>query len=194
MTGDRQQSGLPGGLPDPISIPAHGAWGGFSLLEVLIAVLVLSVGLLSLAQLHGFLVQQGSEAKARSVALFLGQAKLEDLRGFNTLRSRPGAFAFADIQTNLGGVLSADLSNSDGVTVYSGTDYSRQWLVEGFCYSGPAVAAVGCAPATPNVPDIKRVTVEIRWVNADGRTRSLSLWTMIAAANPRDAMPFAVVY
>ena len=57
---------------------------GFSLIEVLVAVVVLSVGLLALAALQGQLVRGGSSAKAQTQAMALAQQTLEQFRGFKT--------------------------------------------------------------------------------------------------------------
>ena len=55
---------------------------GFSLIEVMIAVVVLAVGLLSLAALQGELFRSGAEAKARANAATLAQQVIEDARTF----------------------------------------------------------------------------------------------------------------
>ena len=52
--------------------------GGFSLIEVLVAAAVLSVGLLALASLQMSIVRTSSDSKAYSVALSLAKDKLED--------------------------------------------------------------------------------------------------------------------
>ena len=58
---------------------------GFSLIEVLIAVVILSFGLLALASLQMALVRASTEAKAQSQAVALGKEKLEDLRTYTGL-------------------------------------------------------------------------------------------------------------
>src|SRR5687768_337924 len=60
---------------------------GFSLLEVLIAVVVLSVGLLALAALQGRLTQASSEAKVRGRVAAMLSARMDALRngGYGTI-------------------------------------------------------------------------------------------------------------
>lgn len=168
--------------------------GGFSLLEVLIAVLVIAIGLLSLAQLHGSLLQDSGLSKARTVALYLAQEKIEDLRSFETLRSATGKQAFADIADDAGGAIAADVSTGDGNTVYSATDYARSWAVTDYCFNAVNSTPVTCSPSAPNIPDLKRVAVTVSWQDRDGNTQGITLTTLIAAADPRQATPFASGY
>lgn len=55
---------------------------GSGLLEVLIAVLVLSIGMLSIARLHSTLIKEGSAANNRAIAVKLAQTRLDQLRQF----------------------------------------------------------------------------------------------------------------
>jgi len=167
---------------------------GFSLLEVLIAVLVIAVGLLSLAQLHGSLLQDSGVSKARTVALYLAQEKIEDLRSFETLRSAAGKQAFDDIADDTGGDIAADSSTSDGNTLYSATDYSRTWTVADYCFTSVNSPAATCSPSSPNIPDLKRLSVTVSWLDRDGNTQGVTLNTLIASGDPRQATPFASGY
>ena len=58
---------------------------GFSLIEVLIAVVLLSFGLLALAALQTRLIQASAEAKAQSVAISLAKDKLEEIRSYTSI-------------------------------------------------------------------------------------------------------------
>ncbi|WP_394176740.1 type IV pilus modification PilV family protein [Thalassotalea litorea] len=55
---------------------------GFSLIEVLIAVAILSVGLLGVAVFQGELINSSTENKARAEALALAQARMEEMRNY----------------------------------------------------------------------------------------------------------------
>ncbi|MCF6217272.1 MAG: prepilin-type N-terminal cleavage/methylation domain-containing protein [Gammaproteobacteria bacterium] len=54
---------------------------GFSLLEVLITLVVLSTGLMAVAKFQGQLIQSSTLAKNRTIAINLAQDKMEGLRG-----------------------------------------------------------------------------------------------------------------
>ena len=58
---------------------------GFSLIEVLIAVVIMSVGLLALAALQIGIVRASSEAKTQTMAINLARDKLEDLVTYKLL-------------------------------------------------------------------------------------------------------------
>ena len=63
----------------------HESQSGFTLLETLVAFLVLSIGLVGLAQLHWVLVQQGQTAYHQTQAALLAQAITEQRRANPTL-------------------------------------------------------------------------------------------------------------
>jgi prepilin-type N-terminal cleavage/methylation domain-containing protein len=87
---------------------------GFSIIEVLVAVVIFTVALVALARFMGGLMVAGSEAKARAFASSLAQEKLEDLRQFTYLPTYadmstkpnppdPATFGYADITDDGGG-------------------------------------------------------------------------------------------
>jgi type IV pilus modification protein PilV len=84
---------------------------GLSLVEVFVALLVLSVGLIALAKLQVDLVRGGADSRARTIAVSLAEEKLEDLRTFAALTSdlawttTVSPLAWSHIQNNKGGRL-----------------------------------------------------------------------------------------
>lgn len=55
---------------------------GFTLLEALVAFLIVSIGVLALAKLQGTLVSDSADSRLRSHAASVAQDKIEELRGF----------------------------------------------------------------------------------------------------------------
>lgn len=80
---------------------------GFSLVEVIIAFIIIAVGSGAMVQLHrGYLRQEASNT-LREQAMHLAENKLDDLRTFDVIRTTSGKIAYQDINTNAGGTISA---------------------------------------------------------------------------------------
>ncbi len=69
----------------------RGRQEGFTLLEVLIALVVLTVGLLGMAALTGSLVSAGALARDRVAATTLAQAKIEEFKNTTISSSVTGS-------------------------------------------------------------------------------------------------------
>lgn len=151
---------------------------GFSLIEVLVAVVVLSFGLLSLAALQGSLFKTSAETKAQSVALGLATEKLEFFRGYSSFP-----------------VYQAIDSGADAATIsVGGVDYTRSWTVTRYAYptaGGSFVAVANTANlstttyATTN--EFKRILVDVTWTDAQNKAQRVSLEDAIGAVDPGDS-------
>lgn len=158
---------------------------GFSLIEVMIAVVVLAVGLISLAALQAKLFQAGAESKTRAAATAIAQQELEEARSF--------AFVAPPV-------------NADGTVTYAGATYvglasltNQQFSSGGVNYTvSRTVTRYVFDPATGKfkentvdpyslaTPEFKQVDVTVAWQAADG-TRSVRLFDSVAAISPADA-------
>jgi type IV pilus modification protein PilV len=95
---------------------------GFSMIEVLIAVVVLGFGLMALAALQTTIIRSSAETKAQTIALQLAKDKIEDLRSFQDL---------AGYKNNITSSISNETFNVSNV------EFTRSWVVERFAVPVP---------------------------------------------------------
>lgn len=89
--------------------------GGFSLIEVMFAMALFSIGLLAVATLQGANVRNNTTGNITTQASMLARARLEQLKSLNITALAPGDFAEdsnIDPDGNPGGI------------------YQRQWTIE----------------------------------------------------------------
>ncbi len=128
---------------------------GFSLTEVLIALLVFCASLAALAKFESHLIATNNLAAQRSEALGLTEQKLEALRDYSVVNTTSGYIAYEDI-----------VSGSDTVTGNNAT-YTRTWTVTNY------------TTIAYNVVDITTT-----WTASNGSSKSLTLSTVIASIDP----------
>lgn len=161
---------------------------GFSLIEVLVSVVVMSFGLLSLAALQSTLFKSGGESRAQSVALSMASEKLEYFDGY---RDRAEFQGFTD-------------GNDAAVTV-DGISYTRSWTLDRYAYPTPTVIAPNpsftkLASDTGETPagyvsnnEFKRIQVKVAWTDVTGASQEVALESAIAALSPQDTAKIAKV-
>jgi Tfp pilus assembly protein PilV len=133
---------------------------GLTLIEALIAFLVLSLGMLAAARLQPQLRQHAELARQRSEALRLAQEDIERLRGFATLPAATGLRSYADIAD-------ATRTIEPDATASTSTRYQLTRRVD----------AAATADAT-------QVDVTVDWQDRSGATQQVTLATLIAASDP----------
>ena len=130
---------------------------GFSLLEALIAVLVLSIGLLGVAALQANALRNNQSSLERSMAVAQSYSILEAMRA-NVVAARNGGYNMAMTSTPPSG---GSLIAND----------QRRWILDLQANVGASAAgSIACAAATPGL-----CTITVRWDdsratsgNADG--------------------------
>ncbi len=113
---------------------------GFTLLEVLVALVILSVGLLGMASLTASVIRSNSFSDDLTAATALGQDKLEEL-----------------INTSFTSLASGnDTVSADGS---AGTKYSRTWTITTVGTRADIVIAVGWTDDSGNSKTVSTSTV-----------------------------------
>jgi len=169
---------------------------GFSLIEVMIALVIMAVGLLALSKFHSELFRSTSDAQSRTTALVIVEAKLEDLRSFSQI-SQPddgasppndipwsaGAdpMSYVYISDDSGGVISAGASPSIGGTTYTG--YTLTWNVTDYWHDFDAIPPVDNTAGT-GVSDFKQIEAIVTWTDEKGVGQQVSLMQNISSTSP----------
>lgn len=167
---------------------------GFGLIEVLIALVVLSVGMLAISSLQVEYLSSGNEAKLRSVATKVAQEKLNDLRTFAQLEAgAAGTFGYEEIGGNTGGLENDDgtLINQSGTVETPQQNFTRNWTVTNYYYPPTGAQAVIASDwdsdtwgTIPERPHFKAVSITVAWTDRDGETQTITTSGAIAASDP----------
>ena len=184
---------------------------GFSLLEVLIAVVVLSIGLLALASLQSSLIRSAADAKAQSLAMAIAKQKIEQLAAIQALGgSDNGCVSPTNWDTGEvscyraiddeaatavdGDPLTAGTQPMGGISFTVATDVTRYvYNVSTGLYGTPSNTALDSALYTnPETylpgKEFKRIVVTVAWTDAGATARSIQVEDAINGIVPRDSM------
>jgi len=127
---------------------------GMSLIDALVAFLVLALGMIAIARLQGHLRLDVDVSRQRSEAVRLAQQDLESLRGFATVHivdSRPAFDAIASAVR----------------TVDSGTAYT-----------------IGRDVMPTDMPHARSITVTVSWTDRSGTRQQFALHSIITGIDP----------
>lgn len=127
---------------------------GFVLIEALVAMLVLSFGMLAVAGFQTTLSLNSDVAKQRTEATRLAQQKLEQLRTFDTLTT---------YATNM-----ASSTAGTRETITTNTSFTRTW---------------GITPANP-VDTGRAAFVTVAWTDRAGVAQQVQLFSFVSATSP----------
>ncbi|MBQ0841245.1 MAG: prepilin-type N-terminal cleavage/methylation domain-containing protein [Gammaproteobacteria bacterium] len=146
---------------------------GFSLIEVMLAVLVLSIGILAVSKLQTSLLRSGADANNRSVAASIAQQKVDDLRRFIQLTA-PGAWSAAIVSPDLLGF--NHIASNEGGLIGPGDipvgnqNYALSWTVDNYRFVGAGSTAT---PTTPALSTLKLAHVKVTWDSVGDTTNNV---------------------
>jgi type IV pilus modification protein PilV len=139
---------------------------GFSLLEALVAALVVAVAMLGVARLQGFTMLESGDSRMRTHALNLAQDKIEELRSF----SNQDAYLGME-------------SGSDSATGANAT-FTRTWTVTSCVDLSPSCDSNGNGDIDGNESNYKEVNAQVIWTDPRGIIQTVQLTSYISGAEP----------
>ncbi|HSM68326.1 MAG TPA: prepilin-type N-terminal cleavage/methylation domain-containing protein, partial [Xanthomonadales bacterium] len=152
---------------------------GFTLLEIMISVLIISVGLVALANLQTKLSRYSATAKQRTLAVNLAEQQIETMQAISVLggtgagacATEPGAFD--------------DLAAcTSGITVDSGSGaFTMTWTVSEFLQNADGTTEAYVAAANLRRPDLKLITIKVAWVDGQGAQQDIELSDIVDATS-----------
>jgi prepilin-type N-terminal cleavage/methylation domain-containing protein len=144
---------------------------GFTLLEIMIAVLIISIGITALANLQGKLTRYSALAKQRTVAMNLAEQQIETMHSFYTMGAT-GAEPCAMAQSGYDDL--ADCVNGNTLTV--GTmQFRLSWAIDAFIQNADGTTDRYAADSVMLRPDLKLVTIRVEWDDGQGDTLHVEL-------------------
>jgi prepilin-type N-terminal cleavage/methylation domain-containing protein len=135
---------------------------GFSLIESLIALVLVAFGLLALVGVSTRLAQSEDVARQRGEAARLAQAKIEDLRSYTQIAAASGVVSW----DSLAGGTDTVGSSEDYATNAS---FTRTWQLRG-------------ATSDP----MRNLQVQVSWTDRAGEAQAVSYASLISRTDPTD--------
>jgi type IV pilus modification protein PilV len=128
---------------------------GITLLEIVIALLILAAGIIALVKFQGDLMRSRVELSQETEALMLAQNQMETLRYYQVLNTTSGFIAYQDIATG-----------SSNVSKTTAT-YTVAWTI-----------------TANTAPDYKTAAVTVTWTDPMNTTQTVTLNSIIGKIDP----------
>ena len=144
---------------------------GFTLLEIMIAVLIISIGVTALANLQGKLSRYSTVAKQRTIAMNLAEQQIETMHSFYTMGDT-GAGPCSIVQSGFD-----DLADcADGTTLSVGNmQFDLSWNLDEFVQNADGTTEIYAIDSSLLRPDLKLVTIRVEWGDGQGDTHHIEL-------------------
>lgn len=128
---------------------------GFSIVEVLVAVVIFVLAIVAFGLLQGNLTRNSLDARLRTVAVNMGEEAIESRRRFSRIATDPDGlvFAYEDIQT------------SSWPVTRGGVDFTIDQTVTDYYWDPASGQFTTSAPAGRVHSDFKRVELDVSWAN-----------------------------
>ncbi len=150
---------------NPTSYRHH---GGFSMIDVLVAIVVLATALLALAALQGALTRNSADAKARAQIAAYSEGIIDQLRSTGYASIASGTLSASSGTATQKAAASA-LQTAAGVSNLTTTITATRYYGSGSTFTTTAVTAA---------PEYKQITARTAWTDASGQPRTLSIDTI----------------
>jgi len=137
---------------------------GLSIIEALIALVIMGFGILSLAGMHTTLTRNVDTARQRTEAVRLAQEKIEELRSFTGIDS-----TITGQSTVLATARNWDALASSTDSITTNVTYARAWTFAG------AISDT-----------MRSLTVTVSWTDRTGEAQAVTLNSVISKTNPSD--------
>jgi type IV pilus modification protein PilV len=157
---------------------------GFALLEVMIAIVIFSIGLIALASMQGKLTRYASAAKQRTWAMNIAEDQIENMRAFVSLAS----IGTAACSVDPGSYEDLDDCGTAVTAALGELTYGVTWDVTPYVMvDDPVVTGEAIIDETAANPDFKLITVTVAWTDQAGDVQEVQLSDIIEATSAYNA-------
>ena len=157
----------------------HSLTSGFTLLEIMIAILIISIGMAALANLQGKLTRYSALAKQRTLAMNLAEQQIETMHSFYTLADT-GEDTCATAQSGYDDLESC----TDGTMVNVGNmQFNLSWAITEYVQNADGTSEIYTSDSAVLRPDLKLVTIKVEWGDGQGSTQDIELVDMVDATS-----------
>jgi type IV pilus modification protein PilV len=147
---------------------------GFGLIEILIALVVVSIGLLSIAGLQGSLLTSNSDVKARNEGMDLAREIMEESRNYitdGTAGSGTDGQYYIDLAAG---------TTSETITGVN-TTFTRTITISDDVQSDGSTASEFAGDTNVG---LKKIQVNVGWTDQDGNAQNIFLTTFVSFTDP----------